>query len=553
MGKYLNEKEQKKELNWETFKTFLKSKWVMICVPILCALLLGVLICVLWVSGLPKFQDVTVELGTQSVSITQFMTRHANMNKVGFVSDISTIDLSKVGTTQLTLRHGNQVQTVTFCVVDTTAPEVTFLEEMTMRQPGIPDAEDLVKSVSDLSDTTIAFAENLEVPADYADLICPVVVTDASGNTTTGECVLHFGRIRSEVVLEYGMPLTKADILLVPERDGDLIDQAQIDDINNALPGEYPITVDMDGVEETCTVTVQDTIGPQLIVQDVSVKPGKSVDLEDFVVSVSDTSGGVRLVLTTPIDTRKEANLHMVIEAQDPYGNITTGECTLRVTKDDDGPKINFAHDYVQAYCGGEAPNYMEGVTVFDEVDGACMVVYDDSDVNLDQIGTYEVVYTATDKSGNTTRKRRDVEVTFDYFNDTISKEAQALLDQHNAKVGSDPEEIRDYVRDNIKYNSNWGGDDPISYGFNKRKGNCYVHAIILKAMLDAKGHETQLIWVEDHTHYWVVVKIGDVWRHIDATPSRGFHNKYSLMDDAQRFETLKGRDWDREQWPACE
>jgi len=553
MGKYLSEAEKKVSPFWDAVKDFCKKKWISFCAPVVIAILVCGLVGFLWITGLPKFQDVTVELGTQSVSITQFMTRHANMNKVGFVSDVSAIDLSKVGDTKLTLFHGNQVETVTFSVVDTTAPEVVFVKEMTMREPGIPTAQELVESVSDLSATTIAFTEHLAVPADYSDLICPVAVTDESGNTTIGECVLRFGRVRDEVVLEYGLPLTKADILLAPERDADLIQQADIDVINQGQPGEYPITVNVDGVEETCIVKVQDTIGPELVVKDVSVKPGKNVDMEDFIVSVSDNSGGIRLVLNTPIDTRKEATLQIVIEAQDPYGNITTGECVLRVTEDDEKPKINFAHDYVQAYCGGEAPNYMEGVTAFDEVDGAVMVVYDDSKVNLDKIGTYEVVYTATDKSGNTVKKSRDVEVTFDFFNDTISPEAQALLDEHNALVGSDPEEIRDYVRDNIKYNSNWGGDDPISYGFNKRKGNCYVHAIILKAMLDAKGHETQLIWVEDHTHYWVVIKIGETWRHIDATPSRGFHNKYSLMDDAQRFETLKGRDWDREQWPACE
>lgn len=553
MSKYLNEEGKRRIFGDDAFKNFFKTKWGMICVLAVITVLLGGLVCGLWLTGLPKFQDVTVELGTQSVSITQFMTRHANVNKVSFVSDISNIDLSKVGQTQLTLRHGNQVETVLFQVVDTTAPEVTFYTSMTQNESYVPDPNDFIQSISDESETTVSFANDVVIPADYADLTCTVLVTDESGNTTAGECVVHFGRMRQEVVLEYGMPLTKADILLAPQQDGDLIDQADIDAINEALPGVYTIVANVDGEEQTCTVTVQDTIGPELIVKEVSVKPNKDVDVEDFIVSISDNSGGVRLVLKTPLDTRTEATLQVIIEAQDSYGNITTAETVLRVTKDTDGPKINFEHDYVQAYCGGEAPNYMEGVTAIDEVDGECLVIYDDSNVNLDKIGTYEVVYTATDKSGNTTTKKRDVAVTFDYFNDTITAEAQALLDEHAAKLSSDPEEIRDYVRDNIKYNSNWGGSDPISYGFNNRKGNCYVHALILKALLDAKGYETQLIWVENHTHYWVVIKLGDVWRHIDATPSRGFHNKYSLMTDEQRYETLKGRDWDREQWPACE
>ena len=500
-----------------------------------------------------RFQDVTVELGTDSVSITRFMTKHADINKVSFVSDPGIIDLNKLGETDVTLRHGNQVETVKFRVVDTTAPEVEF-ETVLMKDAGyIPDARDFVKSVSDMSATTVAFESDVAIPADYADTTCNVVVTDDSGNKTTGQCVLRFGRYRKEVTKEFGLPVTKGDILLAAERDGDAIDQTQLDAINKGLPGTYEVTVNFDGVEDICTVTVQDTTGPELIVKDVSIEPGEEIRLKDFVVSVSDLSGGVRLVLATPLDNRKEETQRAVIEAEDPYGNITTAEATLRVTKDNDGPKINFAHDYVQAQCGGQKPNYMEGITAFDEVDGACMVVYDDSAVKMDEIGTYQVVYTAKDKSGNTTTKKRDVVVTFEYDANNLTQQAKDYIKSTAAGLSSDPEEIRDYVRDKIKYNSDWGGKDPISYGFSKRKGNCYVHALILKALLDEKGFETQIIWVTDHTHYWVVVNIDGVWKHIDATPSRGFHNKYSLMDDAQRLETLKGRDWDRDQWPVCE
>ena len=75
---------------------------------------------------------------------------------------------------------------------------------------------------------------------------------------------------------------------------------------------------------------------------------------------------------------------------------------------------------------------------------------------------------------------------------------------------------------------------------------------LCLKAIFDRKGIESRLIWVTNKTHYWLIVKIGDGWKHIDATPSR-LHGKYSLMNDTQRLETLSGRVWDTTQWPACE
>lgn len=551
MSKYLNEDSQ-------SFKDFFKKDFFKTLKGMVVILIAGALLAAGIGIGIGRvtkacFQDLSVELGTQSVSITRFMTRHANINKVSFVSDPGVIDLSRVGETEVTLRHGNQVETVTFRVVDTTAPEVEF-ETLLVREEGyVPAPRDFIKSISDEDTTTVSFAENVAVPADFSDTPCTVVVTDASGNATTGECVLRFGNYRTEVTKEYGLPVTKDDILLCVERDGDAVDQARLDQINKSQPGIYNVTVNFDGVEDICKVKIQDTTGPVLVVRDVSIEPEEEIQILDFVVSVSDNSGGVRVSLATPLDNRKEEVQRAVIQAEDAYGNITTAEATLRVTEDEDGPKINFAHDYVQALCGGTSPNYMEGVTVYDEVDGPCMVVYDDSDVNLEEIGTYKVVYTAKDKSGNTTTREREVVVTFDYSSENLSSDAKMYIQYAAASLSSDPEEIRDYVRDSFKYNSNWGGEDPISYGFEKRKGNCYVHALILKALLDEKGFESQLIWVTDHTHYWVVVNLDGVWKHIDATPSRGFHNKYSLMDDAQRLETLKGREWDREQWPACE
>ena len=110
---------------------------------------------------------------------------------------------------------------------------------------------------------------------------------------------------------------------------------------------------------------------------------------------------------------------------------------------------------------------------------------------------------------------------------------------------------ISNWVAKNIKYNSNWGGDDPIWYGYKNKKGNCYVHAKILEALLKEKGFKTQIIWVTDKSHYWNLVYVDGAWRHIDSTPGTK-HPKY-LMTDEQRYKNLQGRDWDRTKWPKCE
>ena len=55
-----------------------------------------------------------------------------------------------------------------------------------------------------------------------------------------------------------------------------------------------------------------------------------------------------------------------------------------------------------------------------------------------------------------------------------------------------------------------------------------------------------------DKTHYWNLVYLNGKWVHMDSTPGVR-HERYSIMNDELRYETLSGRDWDRNQWPVCE
>ena len=85
---------------------------------------------------------------------------------------------------------------------------------------------------------------------------------------------------------------------------------------------------------------------------------------------------------------------------------------------------------------------------------------------------------------------------------------------------------------------------------------------MVLDALLKEKGFDTQLIHVTEikyfsnakankPSHYWNLVKVDGVWRHIDSTPGTK-HPKY-LMTDEQRYKNLQGRDWDRDKYPKCE
>ncbi len=495
-----------------------------------------------WYYSQPRFHDLTVELGTESINVEAFMTKYANAQDAGIVTDISTIDIGVVGNIPLTLRCGHKDESVTLTIVDTTPPKAEFIFYLQKTPDYTPDPYDFVESYYDLSDVTVYFTEDVKISSDYADQSFTVVVEDACGNAVSGLCTLSIVWLKSEYTLELGESLKKEDLLYCSDLDGSRIRQHDIDVINQSGVGDYTVT----GLvkEDCCQVHVVDTVPPELSVTDVSVYKGEKVTVDDFVASCSDISGEVEVRLVTEPDVDTLGKQSITIEATDGNGNTTTATAELAVVRDKKPPVIKGLTTLSTAKH--TAPDYLAGVRAIDAADGACEVTYDASGVDLATAGTYYVTYTSKDKDGNIATSRRTIVVGHD------QADTDALADSIAAGLSSDPEAIRDYVRNTIKYSHNDGGADPVWYGFTNKSGNCLVHALCLQSLLSRKGYETQLIWVTNRSHYWLIIHLNGVWRHIDATPG-SWHTKYSLMTDEQRYSILQGRNWDRSAWPACE
>ncbi len=527
-------------------QTKVKSKKAIIC--LVAAIVVFIAACCfggyeIWRSRQVKFHDLTVELGTDSIKLSQFMTEHARARRVSFVSDPSVVDLSEAGETELTLAHGKKQETVTLTVEDTTAPTAAFADEITVYADYVPHVSDFVTEVFDYSDTVVTFETEPVIPEDYSDITVTVAVTDAHGNKTTGETVLHFMWLYESFDLEYGQELTAANLLVNPEKDAELISQTDIDGINASPVGEYVLESASGGKTMSCTVNVQDTKGPDLVLREVQLYIyDAKADEEDFIVSCEDASGVAEIRLVTEIDFDFHGQQTVTFEAEDTCGNITVKDTVLYISKDFTPPffrglTVMNPEKYTE-------PDYVTGVTAYDYADGELEFTYDASSVDTSVAGTYYVTYTAKDSSGNIVTGKRQVNVPHD------KADTDALVAKIAATLPDDPESVRLYVKNNISYNPYWGMDDPVWYGLTTRSGNCYVHAYCLMALLEEKGYECQLIWVTDEAHYWVIVNVDGTWWHFDATP--GNYSNFSFMSDKERFDTLRGRNWDRTLWPAC-
>lgn len=527
-------------------KKFLKSAWGIVCIVAVALLVLcgaAVIANQLWYNAQPKFHGTTVELGTQEVPLDAFLEELANPAKAGFVTDLDQELLGKAGDVPVTLYHGRKQETVTLSIVDTTVPTARFLTQRTEPAGYIPKPEDFVIEYFDLSETMLAFHQEPQIPTDYRDLVLTVVVSDVHGNKLTQECTVTYAWMYESVTLELGQELTPALILLEAEKGEAFLDPEQLAQINTAGVGDYEIRCTSGGNTEVCTVHVVDTTGPTLQLKEKNIYPGGRAKLEDFVVLAEDLSGDVELKMTSDFDRYTLGSYPVQIEATDIHGNKTVQTTNLNVVTDTTPPYIEgLSTIYAEKNI---LPDYMTGVSAYDGKDGACEVTVNTDGVDLTKAGTYYAVYSATDKSGNSASEKRKVVVNHD------AADTAALVASIAQSIGSDPEALRDYCREEITYTSSWGGDDPVWYGFTQYVGNCYVHNLCLNALLQYYGYETQLIWVTDQSHYWLLINLGGTWYHIDATPGP-VHPRFSLMTDEQRLWTLGGRDWDHSKWPAC-
>ncbi len=374
---------------------------------------------------LQKFHDATIELGDEFPDISEFLTENAKPEKVSFVTDTASVDISRVGDVEVALKQWIKEETVTLSVVDTTAPVVVFVDETTKNIDYELNAEDFVISVDDLSETTVSFADEPDDTESYEDKELTVIVTDSSGNSVSHECKLTYQWIFDEVTIELGEELEAKDVLIDQLVGKNLISQDDIDEINEDGVGEYELVSEAGGKTSVCHVTVEDTTPPELELTEVAIYEVDTASMDDFVVSAWDASGDVSLRFRSALGFGKIGEYTVVIEAEDSCGNVTTKETTLTVKEDDVAPEISGLSDLSVTERSSEKPDLSAGVSSKDYVDGKCSFSYNDKDVDYDTPGTYYVTYTSSDKTGNKTTEKRKITV----LEDTEAPEFSGLTD----------------------------------------------------------------------------------------------------------------------------
>lgn len=250
---------------------------------------------------------------------------------------------------------------------------------------------------------------------------------------------------------------------------------------------------------------------------------------------------------------KRKSYLHHIPSVLFLVGILMAGCCLISsahdgAPKDTEAPGIYGVQD-LTVYAGNTLA-YRSGITVTDDLDPAPRLDVDSSAADLSTPGSYPVIYTATDASGNQTSQTATVTVL------PQPEEAAPEKDLEDAA-----ETILSYIlldgmttEEQVQAIYNWAHND-LSYSghsdksdwrqaagvmLTERRGDCFGYFAVTKLMFElleipnidvrkVKNHE------EDSDHYWSLVSVdgGKTYYHFDATPRIGQVDDFCLVTDA--------------------
>ena len=219
----------------------------------------------------------------------------------------------------------------------------------------------------------------------------------------------------------------------------------------------------------------------------------------------------------------------------------------------------------------GEQKDFLEGITAADDTDPEPLIEADYWSVDNTKVGSYIVIYIATDKSGNSSYSAANVKVV---SQESISREqADEMADSIFAELftegmtdGEKLYAIWWYIYGMSYSDLNYGTvDDYLDNAYHFLDGHvgddrCFYSAARL--LLERAGYQTMTVQnVPDafSEHYWNLVSCdgGNSWYHFDAMHWSWLEDGMICMATDEQLWNYSARhdyethDWDTELYPA--
>lgn len=222
--------------------------------------------------------------------------------------------------------------------------------------------------------------------------------------------------------------------------------------VHNDQLGKYVITYQIGDDQYEHSVEVVDTKVPQFqVVKNIKSDTSGKLEAKDLVSDIKDETK-TKVFFKEDYDLKKAGKQQVSIVVEDEGKNQTIKKTTIQLIDDEEAPVLQGVGDIVIEK--NKKADYLKNIKAQDNLDPQPTIQVDDSQVDTTKAGTYQLVYTVTDRSNNKRTYQQKVSVvtkliqkdkgqsqekivylTFDDGPSQNTKKILDILDQYHAKA----------------------------------------------------------------------------------------------------------------------
>lgn len=261
---------------------------------------------------------------------------------------------------------------------------------------------------------------------------------------------IEFNHNKEEIEINHTF---KAKSFIKKIRGYDIKDvKIDISDVNTKKLGEYVVVYTIHDKQYKLKVEVVDTIPPQFEVKNnITTDISGKLKAKELVTNISDETK-TTVSFKENYDLTEEGIHDVTVVVEDEAGNKTEKDTKIQLKKDTQSPILKNVNDFV--ILKDEKIDYKGDIEAFDDCDPNPQLEINSDKVNTSQIGSYPIIYTVTDRSGNKNTytktvtvqkkvipvdrpqsKEKIVYLTFDDGPSANTKKILKILAKYNAKA----------------------------------------------------------------------------------------------------------------------
>lgn len=236
-------------------------------------------------------------------------------------------DIENKGLHRLSVTTDRGVCPVWILIRDTVAP-AAIARPSTISTRVRLGPDELIENLQDKDIVKISFQEvpPFGMPGDYEPVI---ILEDQSGNSRTVVSQLHIRVTKESVTVEAGSEPPEAERFLIDDYDVEGI--TEITERMLRTPGEYPVSVTVEGTGYESILRVVDTVPPAALSGMLIRLPGETVDPMEFLTRVRDETEVTAEYVLAPDPENRDVQ-QVMIRVTDLGGNYTDLSAYLLLT-----------------------------------------------------------------------------------------------------------------------------------------------------------------------------------------------------------------------------